>query len=209
MRPSRCRPAVSILSRSAIEFAVAAFGHFLLQDLAVADDRVERRAQLVAHVGEELALGGTRLVGLVARCFKAFHQLRELRLALLERADVAENGHRPRVARAALADSDPAAVLQPLLDDAGRIAVVGEARRHPFLDMSLRLGDEPALRRLAHDVAETRAGNADRREFGIDLVILAIGKNKAVAGVVKAEPFRYAFDRIEQPRLGLLRGRRG
>ena len=75
--------------------------------------------------------------------------------------------------------------------------------------MSLRLGDEAALRCLAHDVGETRARDADRGELGIDLVILAVGENKAVAGVVKAEPFGDAFDRIEQARLRLLCGGRG
>ena len=39
----------------------------LLQHLAVADDRVERCAQLVAHVGKELALGAIRALGLVPR----------------------------------------------------------------------------------------------------------------------------------------------
>ena len=38
----------------------------LLQHLAVADDGVERRAQLVAHVGEEGALGAAGGLGRVA-----------------------------------------------------------------------------------------------------------------------------------------------
>src|SRR6185369_12273542 len=35
----------------------------LLEHLAVADDRVQRRAQLMAHVGEELALRAVRVLG--------------------------------------------------------------------------------------------------------------------------------------------------
>ena len=44
----------------------------LLEHLAVADDRVERRAQLVAHVGEELALGAVGDLGGVLRAEQFF-----------------------------------------------------------------------------------------------------------------------------------------
>ena len=53
---SRCRPARSTRSsgsNSSSRFEVA---RVLLQHLGDADDRVQRRAQLVAHVGEELRL---------------------------------------------------------------------------------------------------------------------------------------------------------
>ena len=46
---------------------VVLVGGVLLQDLAVADDRVERRAQLVGHVGEEARFGLVGLVGGIAR----------------------------------------------------------------------------------------------------------------------------------------------
>ncbi len=42
----------------------------LHQHLAVADDRVHRRAELVAHVGEEGALGPVGLLGVQARFFE-------------------------------------------------------------------------------------------------------------------------------------------
>ena len=42
----------------------------LLQHLAVADDGVQRRAQLVAHVGQEGALGFVRFLGGMARFLK-------------------------------------------------------------------------------------------------------------------------------------------
>ena len=67
-------PAVSILTRSALARLVAAVLRVLEQDFAVADDGVERRAQLVAHIGEEGrfgARGGLRLwrgfLGFLAR----------------------------------------------------------------------------------------------------------------------------------------------
>ena len=65
MRASRCLPAPWIFSRSGTSSAHAARPRASsCEHLAVADDRVERRAQLVAHVGEEGALGA---VGLLRR----------------------------------------------------------------------------------------------------------------------------------------------
>ena len=72
----------------------------VLQDLRVAEDRVQRRAQLVAHVGEELRLGGVGRLRAVARAqvlvvaqLEAQHQLLalivggdQLALALLQLA---------------------------------------------------------------------------------------------------------------------------
>ena len=46
---------------------VIAIGRLLDQDLAVADDGVERRAQLVAHVGEECRFGARGGLRLLAR----------------------------------------------------------------------------------------------------------------------------------------------
>ena len=54
--PSRCRPALSIFFRSANKPFLSEIGRVLLQNFAVADDGIERRAQLVAHIGEELRL---------------------------------------------------------------------------------------------------------------------------------------------------------
>ena len=52
------------LFQVALILVVAVVRRHLLQHLAVSDDGVERRAQLVAHVGEEVALG---LVGRLGR----------------------------------------------------------------------------------------------------------------------------------------------
>ena len=75
IRPSRCLPAPRIFVEVGHELGRAEVLGLLHQHLAVADDRVERRAQLVAHVGEELALRLVGAVGLVPR-------LLELGLAL-------------------------------------------------------------------------------------------------------------------------------
>ena len=65
---------------------------FLLQHVGEADDGVERRAQFVAHGGEEAALGGVCALGLGAGVFE------RLLLALcarLRRASTATTSRRP------------------------------------------------------------------------------------------------------------------
>ena len=64
IRASRCRPAPSTRS-SGSRSCLDGLG-ILPQHLADADDGVERRAQLVAHVGEELRLVLARLCELAA-----------------------------------------------------------------------------------------------------------------------------------------------
>ena len=65
MIASRCLPARSIFSRSAVGSLAILLGGQLLEQLAVADDGVQGRAQLVAHVGEERALDPAGLHGLL------------------------------------------------------------------------------------------------------------------------------------------------
>ena len=67
IRPSRCLPAPRILSRSGSSSWLPQLLRLLEQHLAVADDRVQRRPQLVAHVGEEVRLRLARPYRLVAR----------------------------------------------------------------------------------------------------------------------------------------------
>ena len=61
IRSSRCAPHLEIASSASR--CVAFRRAIALQQLRVADHAVERRAQLVAHVGEELALGARRRLG--------------------------------------------------------------------------------------------------------------------------------------------------
>ena len=70
MRESWCLAAVAIFCRSGTSRPPSRSAGLLLQQLAVADDGVERRAQLVGHVGEELGLvlaGDFELAALAAR----------------------------------------------------------------------------------------------------------------------------------------------
>src|SRR3546814_2006800 len=84
----------------------------LQQHLAVADYRVERRAQFVAHVREELAL---RLIGRI----RFFLGPLQFLLALLEFGYVGIDRHRPAIRRPSLADphrsEEHTSELQPLM----------------------------------------------------------------------------------------------
>ena len=82
MRWRRWRPLASTLRRKPSSTLLDAAGEAPLEHLREADDGVERRAQLVAHVGEELAL---EAVGLADARVGAVERVR----VLLERARVA------------------------------------------------------------------------------------------------------------------------
>src|SRR5579862_1314281 len=74
-------------------------------DLREADDGVQRRAQLVTHIGEEARLGGARGLG---RLLGAVRIL----LAVLDRGEVADEEDEAAVAGARALAPDPAAVLE-------------------------------------------------------------------------------------------------
>ena len=121
-------------------------------DLGEADDGVERRAQLVAHIGEELRLGLVRFLG--ARLFLGVF-LREvgelLGLALqrlLRFAQVVDRRHLPLLAL------DQLLLVQFELGDVGADGDVAAVLGAPFADMhpapvvELRF-EGPCTRRLA------------------------------------------------------------
>src|SRR5206468_63584 len=97
----------------------------LLQHFAVADDCVERRAQLVTHVGQEHRLGAIGRIGL-------FHRLLEFGLPLLELGNIGEHADGAAVRRAALADARPNLVIA-VFGRAFRVGMMGEPLDDPFL----------------------------------------------------------------------------
>ena len=138
---SRCLPArVDLLQVGATKPSCSRSLGLLLQHLAVADDGVQRRAQLVAHVGEELRLVLARDLELPpfsssSRKSRAFWIARADCVAKVceERDDVR------RRTRPALADDDEApehAILAEQRD--------GETARMPAAEQRLA---QPALRR--------------------------------------------------------------
>ena len=57
----------------------------LQRQVGHADDGVHRRADLMAHVGQEFSLGHRRLLGALARHVELSHELRETLRVLLQR----------------------------------------------------------------------------------------------------------------------------
>ncbi len=140
--------------------------------LREADDRIERRAQLVAHVGEKIGLGAIgrfglrlllvvalgeidQLLGLLLERASGLTQLgdgreqqalgvHQLLFMLLERGDVGSDRHEPAVAGPAFVDLQPSPVRQ------ARLVGARLAPRQERLAGFLR-----------HDAAAVRAGGAD------------------------------------------------
>src|SRR3974390_2408279 len=107
------------------ELLLPVVGRILLKNLAVADDCIERSAQFMAHVRQELALGAVGNLGCLARLF-------ELDVLLPEFGDVGVNSNRSSALDATLADPD-VAVAKSKLDKATRVFVLHFALRHPLL----------------------------------------------------------------------------
>ena len=85
IRSSRCAPHFEIASSASR--CVARQRAIALQQLRIADHAVERRAQLVAHVGQELALGARRRFGGVLRPAQLVVALAPIRDVAQERAE--------------------------------------------------------------------------------------------------------------------------
>ena len=147
MTSSRYRPLVRMsLQYSCVFFRAERAEHAGFHDLRKADDGVERRAQLVAHVGEELRLGAAGFLGAVfflAVFLREDRELQRLRLqrllrraqvgdgrhlaslavhqlffVQLDRGDVGADRHVAAVLGALFADVQPAAVVEPDLEGA-------------------------------------------------------------------------------------------
>src|ERR1044071_1079355 len=139
--------------------------HLGAHNLGEADDRVQWRAQLVRHVGEE---GGFRLV----RPFGLTPRLIEALLSLLKIADLGQDQDKAALAGAVAADAQPAAVREPQLSL--RCARIVE--RDLVFDRSVvRLrGPADQLFDLREELEEVRAGSKLGRQVGKEIRELAI-----------------------------------
>ena len=175
--PSRCFPAALIRWRSGRNASLAEVLGLLLEHLGVADDGVQRRPQLVGHVGQELRLVLAGRLQLAARLLDLLEQPgvldRQHRLAG-ERLQEIDDGLRKLARRLAADDQD---ADDPLLanerhgeqrPEAGPLehvdtsGLVPAAARGEVGDLDGRAG----LRRLAEDRVVVRAwtGLLDRRD---------------------------------------------
>ncbi len=135
------------------------------QHLAVADDRVERCPQLVAHVGQELALGAARGLGLAARAQQLADVVVERHQPLALPVDV----HR----HAGQLDVDERAVLAPALADAMCRLLLRLHRVADRLGQRL-LGVDQRVEILADRLVEREAeqvleGGIERGDVAVDV----------------------------------------
>ena len=152
-------------------------GRLLDQHLAVADDRVQRCTQLMAHRREEAAFG------FVGRFGIALGPL-QIGLSELEFGDVGIDGDGAAVGGSAFADANPSLAEPPFAHEARRIPVDAQALGHPVLRPLALEVHLPACQASLQDVLEALPDQLASLLVGEDLAILAVGKQDPVFGVV-------------------------
>ena len=189
--------------------------HAAAHDLGEADDGIQRRAQFVAHIGEEF---GLRLVGFLGailflrvffgevgqlglRALQVDHVgaqagvvFDQLLLVLLDAGDVGADRDVAAVLRAAFGNVQPASVVELRLEGAG-------ARR---LCAGL-LQSGAHLRHAAdldHGLVRRAWGHRRIRQF-VQALEMRIAEHEAVFRVPQHEGFRDCLDRVAQPQVGL------
>ena len=189
--------------------------HAAAHDLGEADDGVQRRAQFVAHIGEEFRF---RLVGFLGailflrvffgevgkfglRTLQVDHVgaqagviFDQLLLVLLDAGDVGADRDVAPVLGAALGDVQPASVVELRFEGAGSrrlcagLLQPGAHFRHAAdLDHGL-IGGAGGYRRIRQLVQPLE---------------MRIAEHEAVLGVPQHEGFRDRLDRVAQPEVGL------
>ncbi len=196
----------------------------VLHDLGEADDGVQRRAQFVAHIGEEFGFGavgafGRRLLleialghlGEFLRLRLQFlarglevgdvhHELvlrlRQPLLLLLQLGDVGADRDRAAILRAPAVDLQPASVREPRL-------IGGRADRASR--GSDRLAVDIGLCAQRHDLV---MGDAATERFGgelMQLLVFGVAEHEPVGRIPQHEGFRYRLDRVAE--MGIRRRR--
>ena len=196
--------------------------HAAAHDLGKSDDGVERRAQLVAHIGEEFGFGLVGFLGAVLflgiffgevgefdglplqrrlRAFQVDHRgaqpkivVDQFLFVLLDAGDVGADRDVAAVLGAALADMQPAAVVELGLEGAR-----ARRRRAGFVQPGANL-------RHAADLDHGFIGGA-RRHRRIRQLVQAlevrVAQHQAIFRVPQHEGFRNGLDRVAQPQIGL------
>ncbi len=222
MTSSRYSPAaVNVAAVFVIFVGAERAEHAGRHDLGKADDGVERRAQFVAHVGEELGLGLVGVLGAGLFLGVLLRQVRELlRLDLqlvLAAAQVVDGGEQPLLAfdqlglvhlerRDVGADRDVAAVLGAPLADLQPVAVVelrleGAGAWNGRV-LARKLGADDVLAARGHHVL---VGGARRNRLVrqvVQVLEVGIAQHQPVFVVPQHEGFRDGLDRVAQPDVG-------
>ncbi len=136
------------------------------QHLGDADHGVQRGAQLMAHVGQELAFGPVGFLGLLLSAFQL--------------GDVGVDGHGAAVVGLAFADPEPVSVVALLKMGRSGVLVPRNALGNPFIHPVVGVPDEAAVGGVADDLLERAAGDDD--------ILDAVIEQVAVAAVVDEQP---------------------
>ena len=86
--------------------------HLVLDDLGKADDRVQRRAQLVTHGGEELGLGAIAGLGRIERDPRLLFRSLDRELAPADLGDVVPHLDRATIISALDREHHPSAIAE-------------------------------------------------------------------------------------------------
>ena len=134
-------------------------GGVVAQQLGQTDDRIERRPQLVAHIGEEARLRAARLHCLVASDFEVPDHLGKLGLALFNRRDVGPGCDRPTLLRAVLTDPQPSPVGELQFVSRRRVAMQGQPLLEPRFGVADRGVVVGAMDQRLNHILEPHAGD--------------------------------------------------
>ena len=159
------------------------------QEIDHAEHAVHRRADLVAHGGEEL---GLRLAGELGLLLRGA----ELDLALLVVRDVDAGLDPPGVLEDGLARLDPAPVLEPEVVRRLGLEAAGEALLDPALLAPDRIGEGAAVGGRARNLLESRTRLEHVGGVGMDLAVARVALDEAILRIEHREALVEGLDRI-------------
>ena len=159
----------------------------LHQHFAIANDRIERRAQFVAHRGEETAL-------FLAGDFRAAPCFLKLRLTVLQISDIGIDRDRTAFRRLALGNAYPGAVGKLSFHCTLRVPLAAHCLLEPSLPLGTIYFGPATLRLRAHDFFEAGSGCHKVRCLGENLQIALVHEDKLVIGVEQGKAIGNGFD---------------
>ena len=173
---------------------------FLFQHLGEADDGVQRRAQLVAHVGQELTLRPGGIHRAVPRERQVVDQVRKLGFALLDLRDVGVDADDACVVGHHLLDLDEYSAAETKLDRAQQI--VSPPGKKLFRG-ALPVRKHAALvgspeDRLAVAAGDDEPGDLLTRGVREVLLVVAVAKEESIFTVEDDEPLRDRLERLAE-----------
>ncbi len=170
------------------------------EHFAITDDRIQRRAQLVAHGSEETAL-------FFAGDLSATPCLLQFLLPVLQIRYVGIDRDGPALRRLSLGDAQPCSIGELPLDHALRLAVTPHGLSDPALYSAASDIGRAAFCLRTNDIFEGSPGRHEIRSLRKQLKIALVDQNQPVVGVEEREPVGNGLDRRHH-RIALALGNR-